>query len=181
MDEMAIECKEAELKCVVSLKENFNTLRTGRASAALLDKISCDYYGDKMPIKDICSIQTPDPRQLVVKPYDKGDVKSVFAAIAASDQNLNPTLNGDSIFINIPPLTEDKRKELAKKAKTFTEEAKVAIRNVRRNFMDLIKESDEYSEDLQKRIEDDIEKVTGEVLKEADNAYAEKEKEILKI
>lgn len=181
MDELAIECKQAEQKCIANLNENFNTLRTGRANAALLDRIQCDYYGEKMPIKDICSIQVPDPRQLVIKPYDKGDVKAVFSAIAASDQHLNPTLNGDQIYITIPALTEEKRKELAKKAKVFTEEAKVAIRNVRRNYMDFIKNNDEYTEDLQKRIQDDIEKVTGEVLKEADEAFAEKEKEILKV
>jgi ribosome recycling factor len=181
MDELALDAKKKMEECLVNLQANYNTLRTGRASASLLDRISCDYYGDKMPINQICGISSPEPRQLIVKPYDRSDVKAVYAAIAASDQNLNPTVNGDQIFINIPALTEEKRKELAKKAKSYTEESKVQIRNVRRDYMDLLKDSDEYSEDLEKSIKDDIEKVTTEVLKKADDAFSAKEKEILSI
>lgn len=181
MDELAIECKEKMKKCIANLNENYNTLRTGRASASLLDRIQCDYYGDKMPINQICAISSPDPRQLLIKPYDRSDVRAVYAAIAASDQNLNPTLNGDQIYINIPALTEDKRKELVKKAKVFTEQTKVAIRNVRRDYMDFLKESDDYSEDLEKRIIDDIDKVTSDILKEADDAFNTKEKDIMVI
>lgn len=181
MDELAIECREKMQKCIVSLRETFATLRTGRASSGLLGKIQAEYYGDYMPINQICSISIPDARTIVVKPFDSGDIKSVFSAIAASDQNLNPTNNGDSIIISIPPLTEDKRKELVKKAKVFAEESKVAVRNIRRDYMDFIKNSDDYSEDMQKRVSADIEKVSSDTLKDVDNEFAAKEKDILSI
>lgn len=181
MDELAIQAKERMSKSLVSLKESFNTLRTGRANAALLDKIECDYYGDKLPINQICAITIPEPRQLIIKPYDKQDVKSVFNAIATSDLNLNPTNEGDQIRITIPALTEDKRKELAKKAKSYSEECKVSIRNIRRDIIEGLKKSDEYSDDLRKRIEEEIQKVTDEHIKLTDEAYQVKEKEILSI
>ena len=139
MDELAILAKERMSKSIVNLKDQFNTLRTGRANAALLDRVEADYYGDNLPIKDICQISSPEPRQLIVKPYDKGDVKAVYTAIVASDLGLNPTNEGDQIRITIPALTEDKRRELAKKGKAYAEDAKVAIRNIRREFVDMVK------------------------------------------
>jgi ribosome recycling factor len=181
MDELALLAKESMQKSIANLKEKFNTLRTGRANAAIFDRVECDYYGDKLPIKDICQISSPEPRQLIVKPYDKGDVKSVYTAIVASDLGLNPTNEGDQIRILIPALTEDKRRELAKKGKGYAEEAKVAIRNIRREFIDSVKKSDEYTDDLKKRIEADIQKVTDEAIKMVDDAYAAKEKEILTV
>lgn len=181
MDELALLAKERMQKSIVNLKEQYNTLRTGRANAALLDRIEADYYGDKLPIKDICAISVPEPRQLIVKPYDKGDVKAVYTAIVASDLGLNPTNEGDQIRILIPALTEDKRRELAKKGKSYAEEAKVAIRNIRREFVDSVKKSDEYTDDLKKRIEADIQKVTDEAIKAVDETYAAKEKEILTV
>ena len=181
MDELTLTCQERMEKCIVSLKESFNTLRTGRANASLLDKIECDYYGEKMPINQICAITIPEPRQILVKPYDKGDIKSVYNAIAGSDLYLNPINDGDSIRIVIPPLTEDKRKELAKKAKSFAEESKVAIRNIRREFFDKLKKSDDYSDDLKDRIEKEMQKVTDEIIVKVDNLTKEKEKEILSI
>lgn len=181
MDELAILAREGMQKSIDNLKDKFNTLRTGRANAAIFDRVECDYYGDKMPIKDICQISSPEPRQLIVKPYDKGDVKAVYTAIIASDLGLNPTNEGDQIRILIPALTEDKRRELAKKGKAYAEEAKVAVRNIRREFLDDIKKSDEYTEDLQKRIEADIQKVTDESIKAIDEAFAAKEKEILTV
>lgn len=181
MDELALFAKERMQKTISNLKDTFNTIRTGRANAALLDRIECDYYGDKLPIKDICAISSPEPRQLIVKPYDKGDVKAVYTAIVASDLGLNPTNEGDQIRILIPALTEEKRRELAKKGKAYTEEAKVAIRNIRREYVDLVKKSDEYTDDLKKRIEADIQKVTDEAIKAVEDAYAVKEKEILTV
>ena len=181
MDELALLAKERMSKSISNLKEQFNTLRTGRANAALLDRIECDYYGDKLPIKDICAISVPEPRQLIIKPYDKGDVKSVYTAIVASDLGLNPTNEGDQIRILIPALTEDKRRELAKKGKAYAEDAKVAIRNIRREYVDGVKKSDEYTDDLKKRIEADIQKVTDESIKVVDEAYSAKEKEILTV
>ena len=118
MDELAVFAKERMQKSINNLKDQFNTLRTGRANAAVLDRVECDYYGDKLPIKDICAISSPEPRQLIVKPYDKSDVKSVYTAIVASDLGFNPTNEGDQIRILIPALTEDKRRELAKNKRT---------------------------------------------------------------
>lgn len=181
MDELALLAKDGMQKSIANLKEKFNTLRTGRANAALLDRVECDYYGDKLPIKDICQISVPEPRQLIVKPYDKGDVKSVYTAIVASDLGLNPTNEGDQIRILIPALTEDKRRDLAKKGKSYAEEAKVAVRNIRRDFIDDVKKSDEYTDDLKKRIEADIQKVTDESIKAIDDAFAAKEKEIMTV
>lgn len=181
MDELTLTCKDRMNKCVLNLKESFNTLRTGRANAALLNKIEADYYGDRMPINQICAITTPEPNQLLVKPYDKGDMKAVYSAIAASDQHLNPINDGDCIRIIIPALTEDKRKELSKKAKSFAEEAKVAVRNVRREFVDKLKKSEEYSEDLEERIEKEIQKVTDEIVLEIDNLTKEKTNDIMSL
>ena len=181
MEQIAIETKERMKKCIDSLHENFNTLRIGRANASLLDRISCDYYGSLTPINQICSISVPEPRQPLVKPFDRGDVKAVYGAIAASELNLNPINDGTQIRIIIPPLTEEKRKELAKKAKSYGEEAKVASRNVRRDVLDALKKSDEYSDDLKKRIEGDIAKVSEEIIKEIDAACVAKEKDIMAI
>lgn len=181
MDELTIEAKTRMEKSIVSMIENFNTLRTGRASSSLLDRISCEYYGDMMPINQICAISIPEARQILVKPFDKGDVKNVYAAICASEQNLNPINDGDSIRINIPPLTEDKRKELVKKAKVFLEEAKVSVRNIRREYLDFIKKSDEYSEDLSKRITAEIDKVTNEMVANLEKELSSKEKDIMSI
>ena len=181
MDELAIFAKERMTKSVANLKEQFNTLRTGRANAALLDRVEADYYGDKLPIKDICAISSPEPRQLIVKPYDKGDVKAVYTAIVASDLGLNPTNEGDQIRILIPALTEDRRRDIVKSAKKYGEEAKVSIRNIRRDYMDVIKIDDELSEDFQKRAQDDVQKVTDEAIKQIDAIVSEKEKEIMAI
>ena len=104
-------------KTILNLKSEFATLRTGRASAALLERIEADYYGDKMPINQISSISVPEPRQLLIKPYDKGDVKAIIAAINASTLGINPLNDGDVIRLILPPLTEDRRRDLVKQAK----------------------------------------------------------------
>lgn len=181
MDELALLMKEKMIKTISNLKETLSTLRTGRASASMLDKIQAEYYGDMMPINQISQVSCPEPRQILVKPYDKNDVKSIISAINAADLGLNPINDGDSIRINIPALTEEKRKELAKKAKTVCEEAKVAVRNIRRDTMDGLKKSEEYSDDLKKRIEEDIQKVTDEQVKAIDVILEAKEKDIFTI
>ncbi|MEG0977910.1 MAG: ribosome recycling factor [Bacilli bacterium] len=181
MEQIALETKERVQKCIESLKENFNTLRMSRANASLLDKIFCDYYGSPTPINQISSISVQEGRILLVKPFDKDDLKAIYAAIAGSDLNLNPSNDGVQVKIVLPPLTEDKRKELAKKAKFFGDDAKVAVRNVRRDVMDDLKKSDEYSDDLKKRIENDIQKVIEETNKTIDALCVEKEKDILSI
>ena len=181
MDEIALEAKERLAKCVDSLRNELVTLRTGRASPAMLDRIECEYYGDKIAINQISSISTPEPRQLLIKPYDKGDVKSIVAAINAANIGVNPINEGDSIRITVAPLTEETRKQMVKKAKAMSETAKVAARNVRREFVDFVKDADDMTDDYKDRVQDDIQKVMDETMKQIDDVLAEKEKEIMTV
>ena len=181
MDELTIECKERLAKTVESFKADLTTLRTGRATPAMLDRIECEYYGDRIAINQISSVSVPEPRQLLIKPYDKGDLKSIVAAIASSDLGINPINDGDSIRLIIPALTEDTRRDLVKKAKAKCEEAKIAIRNIRREYNDFIKESDEMTDDYKKRVQEEIQKVVDEASKNLEDILANKEKEIMAI
>ena len=181
MDAYAVEAKEKMGKCIESYKNSLSTLRTGRASPAMLNGIEVDYYGSPTPINQISSITVPEPRQLLIKPYDRNDVKNSGAAISASDLGLNPINEGLMVRLIIPALTEERRKDIVKQAHKYAEEAKVAVRNVRRDYMDVIKIDDSYSEDLLKRGQEDIQKVTDESVKEIDVILAEKEKEIMAI
>lgn len=181
MDEITLEAKEQMSKTIEALKGELSTLRTGRATPALLDRVECEYYGDKMFIKDISSISSPEPRQLVVKPYDRGDLKAIAAGISQSNIGLNPMVEGDCIRLIIPALTEETRRDLAKKAKSISESSKVAIRNIRRDFLDLVKDSDEMTDDYKKRIQDEIQKVVDEMIGQIDSIVSTKEKEIMSI
>lgn len=173
--------KEKMEKSVESLKSNYSTIRTGRASASLLDRIEADYYGSPTPINQIASITIPEPRQLLVKPYDKNDIKAIVAAINASDLGLNPIVDGQSIRLILPALTEDRRRELARLAKKYGEDTKVAIRNVRREAMDEVKKDKDTPEDTRKRTEEEIQKLTDTYTKKVDEVYTSKEKEIMTI
>ena len=181
MDAYALEAQEKMNKSIESYRGTLSTLRTGRASPAMLNGIEVDYYGSPTPLNQISSISVPEPRQLLIKPYDKNDVKNVCAAINASDLGLNPINEGVCVRLIIPVLTEDRRREIVKQAHKYAEEAKVAIRNIRRDYMDILKIDDSYSEDLLKRAQDDVQKVTDEATKNIDNILAEKEKEIMAI
>ena len=175
------EMEERMKKVLVNLSANFNTLRTGRANPTLLDSVYCEYYGDKMLIKDIAMISVPEPRQLLIQPYDSGDIKTIAAAINASEIGINPIVDAKQIRLVMPPLTEDRRKELAKKAKNYGEEAKVAIRNIRRDAMDEIKKDKDYTEDTRKREEEAVQKSTDLYIKKVDDAFKQKEKDIMSI
>lgn len=179
MDELALECLEKTNKTVEALKASFATIRTGRANASLLDRIEADYYGDKMPINQIASVTVPEPRQLLIKPYDRNDLKAILSAIAASDIGINPVNDGGNIRLIMPPLTEERRHDLVKLAKKYTEEAKIAIRNIRHDYFSFLKEDDSYSEDLKERIEADIQKVVDDAMKKVEDQFAAKEKEIM--
>ncbi len=181
MDEIVLEAKEKMAKSVENFRLELTQLRTGRASPVMLDRIECDYYGDKIAINQISSISTPEPRQLLIKPYDKGDVKAIVAAINASNLGINPINDGDSIRLIIPPLTEDTRRDLVKKAKTLLEESKIAIRNIRRDYIDFVKDSDEMTDDYKKRVQDDIQKVVDESMNNLEELLSSKEKDIMAI
>lgn len=181
MDAYALEAQEKMNKSIDNYKVNLSSLRTGRASASMLNGVLVDYYGSPTPVNQIASITSPEPRQLLIKPYDKNDVKNIVAAIHASNLGLNPINEGTVIRLIIPVLTEDRRKEIVKQARKYAEEAKVAVRNIRRDYMDILKIDDSYPEDLQKRAQDDIQKVTDEATKNIDTILQEKEKEIMAI
>ena len=181
MDAYALEAKEKMAKTIENFRASLSTLRTGRASASMLNGIQIDYYGSPTPINQIASITIPEPRQLLIKPYDRNDVKPIVSAISASDLGINPINEGTQIRLMIPVLTEERRKEIVKQARKYAEEAKVAVRNIRRDYMEILKIDDSYSEDLQRRAQDDIQKVTDESVKNIDTILQEKEKEIMAI
>jgi ribosome recycling factor len=180
MEEIAIEARAAMDKSIVSLRMTLNGLRTGRANASLLDQVRVDYYGDLMPLNQLASISVPEPRQLLIKPFDKNDIKAMLEAFNKADIGINPVADATTIRIILPALTEDRRKDLAKQAKRHAEEAKVAVRSIRKDFLALVTD-DEYTEDLQKRIESDMTKVYDHVIAEIDAIFLEKEKEILTV
>lgn len=180
-DIFALEAQEKMEKTVDSLKISLSTLRTGRASAALLERIEVDYYGEKTPIYQISSISTPEPTQLLIKPYDKNDLKSIIAAINASDLGINPINDGTSIRLIFPAPTEERRRELAKHAKKYCEDAKVALRNIRRDINQAIKKEADMPEDEVRRSEEAVQKVTDDFVKRIDDMLREKENEIMKV
>ncbi|HOF65337.1 MAG: ribosome recycling factor [Erysipelotrichaceae bacterium] len=167
---------------ILNYEENLAILRTGRANASLLNKIECDYYGEKMPINQICAISVPEPRQLLVKPYDRNDLKSVLAAISASNIGINPINDGVSIRLIIPPLNEERRRDLVRDAKKYAEEAKIAVRNIRRDANNAIKnDSDNYTEDDVHRTQDEVQKLTDEFISKIDEIFKAKEEEIMTV
>jgi len=169
---------------IAALKKDFAKLRTGRATTALVDDIVVDYYGSPTPISQLASVSIPDSKTITIQPWDKGAFGSVEKAIMASDLGLNPVNDGKIIRISIPPLTEERRKELVKVAKKYTEECKIAIRNVRRDLNDSLKKLEkdkEISEDERKKGEADVQKLTDDHVKQSEDAVNAKEKEILEI
>ena len=181
MDDYALEAQEKMGKTIENLRGTLATLRTGRASPSMLNGILVEYYGEPTPLNQISSITVPEPRQLLIKPYDKNDVKAVCTAINASNLGLNPINEGLTVRLIIPALTEERRKEIVKQARKYAEEGKVAVRNIRRDYMDVLKIDDSYSEDLLKRAQDDIQKVTDEAIAKIDEVLAEKEKDIMAV
>ena len=146
---------------IESLRKSLATLRTGRASPKMLDGIQVEYYGDKIALNQIASIQVPEPRQLLIKPYDRNDIKAIVSALNASNIGITPINDGNLVRLNVPALTEERRREIAKTAKKYAEEGKVAIRNSRRDALDMIKDA-EYPEDMQKKLEQEAQKLTDE-------------------
>lgn len=181
MDPIVLEANEKFAKCVSAFEGNLAKLRSGRANPAMLSGITCDYYGDRMDINALCSISMPEPRQLLVKPYSREDIKTIGQAIAAANIGINPQIEADCIRLIIPPLTEDTRKQIAKDAKGLAEEAKVSVRNVRRDFLELVKEDDTMSDDYKDRVEEDIQKSVESTNKKIEEILALKTKEILSI
>jgi len=168
-------------KAVEATQRAFNTIRTGRANASLLDRVQVEYYGTPTPLKSLANINTPDASTIMIQPYDKTSLNQIEKAISLSDIGLTPSNDGQLIRLNIPPLTSDRRKEFVKMAAKFAEEGKVSVRNVRRDAVDSVRKQEknsEISEDEAKDIQDKIQKLTDKYTAKIDEILAEKEKDI---
>ncbi len=183
-DDLLKESEEKMEKSLASFKRELAGLRAGRAHPSLLDKVMVDYYGAPTPIKQLANIHVPDPRTLMIQPWDKGALAHIEKAIQKSDLGLNPINDGDVIRISLPPMTEERRNELVKLAKKIGEEAKVAIRNLRRDANDEIKRGEKaglYSEDESRRRQDAVQKKTDRYIQQVDEILAAKEQEIREV
>ena len=177
-------CEQKMKKCVQALENEFSMLRTGRASAQLFDKIKVDYYGAETPLSQVASISVPEARLVVIQPWDKTVLPAIEKAIQKSELGLNPNNDGKLIRVAFPPLTEDRRKELAKSAKATAENARVAVRNVRRDAMEDLKKlqkNGDISEDQQKEGEQKIQKLTDSAIADIAKVSEAKEKEIMEV
>ena len=184
---MSIDFKEYERrmeKALEHLGEEFGAVRAGRANAKVLDRITVEYYGSETPLNGVATISSPDARTLVVQPWDTSLLKEIQKAIQASELGINPQNDGRVIRLVFPQLTEERRKELTKQVKKYAEEAKVAMRNIRRDGMDYVKKlkkNNEITEDDQKKAEKDLQDLLDKQIKKADDALAAKEKELMAI
>jgi len=184
MKQVISDAESRMTKSLAAMQEEFDTIRTGRASAALFERIKVEYYGNPTPLNQVASISIPESRLVVIQPWDKGLLNEIEKAIQKSELSLNPSNDGKVIRINIPPLTEERRKEYVKIAKNMAEQARVAIRNIRRDANDELKKQQkagDISEDDAKRGEDEVQKLTDSFVEKINEALEEKEKEILEI
>ncbi len=175
------EAEDLMQKAVQSVQRSFNTVRTGRASTSLLDRIEVEYYGVPTSLKSLANINTPDASTITIQPYDSSSLPTIEKAIQMSDLGLNPSNDGKVIRLLIPPLTEERRKELVKSVGKMAEEGRVSIRNIRRDAIDStrkLEKKSEISEDESATRQDQIQKLTDRYSKKVDELFAEKEKEI---
>lgn len=171
-------------KTMDNLASEFGSIRAGRANPHVLDKITVDYYGTQTPLQQVGNISVPDPKTILIAPWDKSTLKEIEKAIQASDIGINPSNDGTNIRLIFPDLTEERRNELAKDVKKKGEEAKVAVRNIRRDAMEQIKKdgkAGEFSEDTGKDLEDEIQKLTDKFIKKVDEEVASKTKEVMTV
>ena len=174
--------EERMTKTIASLKDSFNTIRTGRANAAIFDKVRVDYYGTKSPLNQVATIAIPEARSVIITPFDKSLITEIEKAIQVADLGLNPSNDGKVIRISIPALTADRRKELVKQAKTVAENSRTAIRNIRRDGNDDLKKQQKdgtLTEDGLKTETDKLQKLTDKYIEEINKIYDAKEKDIL--
>ncbi len=184
IDEILTELQGAAAKAQEALKRELSRLRTGRAHAGMLDSLRIDYYGQATPIAQMATVSVPEPRLLTVKPWDKGQAKAIEKAIMESDLGLNPQVDGELIRIPVPPLSEERRKDLVKLARKYGEECKVAIRKARHDALDMLsemKQSGDASEDAVDRAKKRAEEIVSEAGHSVDHIIQSKEKEILTV
>ena len=178
------EVEEQMKNSVDATQRAFNTIRTGRANASLLDRINVDYYGSPTPLKSLANINTPDASTITIQPYDPSSVSLIEKAIQMSDLGLNPSNDGSVVRLNIPPLTSDRRKDLVKMASKMAEEGKVGVRNARRDGIDAVRKQEkakDISEDESRDLQDSIQKLTDKYVKEVETVLAKKEKDIMTV
>ncbi|HMV28262.1 MAG TPA: ribosome recycling factor [Anaerolineales bacterium] len=186
-DEVKSLLKDAETRmhgAIQSLVDDLNGIRTGRASPALVERLPVEYYGTPTPLQNLASISVPEPRTLTIKPFDAGSLKDIEKAIRSSDLGLNPNSDGKVIHLNLPPLTEERRRDLVKHMSHRLEESRVAVRNVRRDLHNDIREFEKeklITEDDLKRGEDDLQKLTDKFIEEIARLGQNKEKEIMEV
>ena len=183
-EEIKNRLKKRMEKSIESLQEEFKKVRSGRANAALVEDLIVEYYGNRLPLKQLASISVPEPRLIVVQPWDKGSLSDIEKAFHKSDLMLNPNNDGKVVRIAIPPLTEERRKELVKVAKGKSEDARVAIRNIRRDGNDEVKQAEKdghVSEDDSKRALEDIQKITDGYIEKVGELLEGKEAEIMEV
>ncbi|XFA73390.1 ribosome recycling factor [Thermosynechococcaceae cyanobacterium Okahandja] len=176
--------EERMQKSVEATQHDLNSIRTGRANAALLDRVMVDYYGTETPLRSLANISTPDATTILIQPYDRSSLAAVEKAIQLSDLGLTPNNDGTSVRLNLPPLTTERRKELVKTAAKIAESGKVAIRNIRRDAIDQVKKqgkAGELSEDQVKDLQDKLQKLTDKYISKVDAIFTEKEKDILTV
>jgi ribosome recycling factor len=184
IDDFLADAKRRMDKSIEATHQEFNSIRTGRASPALLDRIVIDYYGTPTPLKSLASISAPEPRLLSIQPFDPGAMKGIERAIQESDLGLTPSNDGKIIRLPIPTLTEERRKELVKVVRRVAEDGKIAIRNVRRDVMQHLKDlvvNGEVGDDEERRAEQQVQKVTDEHTKSIDDLLKSKEAEIMEV
>lgn len=182
INEIIDSAKKQMEKSLEHYKNQIAKVRTGRATASILDDVTVDYYGSPTPLNQTANISVPDARTIVINPYDKSILQNIEKAIQAADLGFNPQNDGNIIRISVPPLTEERRKEFVKLTKKFAEEGKIAIRNIRRDLMEALKKSEkakEITEDDRKRGEEQLQKVTDDFISRLDKIVADKEKELL--
>jgi ribosome recycling factor len=184
MDSVKGACEEKMKKAIEALKNEFNGVRTGRASPSLLDKIRVDYYGQKTPLSQVATVSVPEARLIVIQPWDRSLIGEIEKGIQKSELSLNPSNDGKVIRIAIPPLTEERRKELAKMAKSMAEQSRVSIRNIRRDGLEDFKKqlaAGGVAEDAIKKDEDELQKLTDSYIQIINKTLEEKEKEIMEV
>ena len=175
--------KEAMANALTHLEKQFSNIRAGKASPAMLGSVMVDYYGSKTPLSQVGNVNTPDARTITIQPYEKSMIQEIEKGIMFANLGFNPMNNGESVIISVPPLTEERRRELVKQAKAEAEDAKVGVRNDRKSANNEIKklEKDGLSEDLAKNTETDIQTLTDKHIKLIDNMLSSKEEEIMKV
>lgn len=184
VDDIMAQAEERMMKVLESLGTNFSAVRTGRANAMVLDRIKVDYYGVPTPVNQMAAVKTPDAHMLVIEPWDKSTLSAIAQAIQQSDLGVQPSNDGSVIRLPFPSLTEERRRELVKQCKNFAEEARVAVRNARRDAntaIEKLKKDSEISEDDAKRAEAESQKLTDSYIAQIEDAFKKKEAEVMEI